>query len=191
VPSLYPATSVAFGCLHRASAALRAMPANRARQGDKPLLARVFKPRGDEPFPALVECHGGGSSDRRARHFMFIYAPSVQLSISRCIGREYRKQKRPRVRHAGAPPKTPYWTRPSGRTRYWRGSSLLSARSSTLEPCEYEAAAIERPHPVDTLLLSLIGRLPKLQAPPTMRGFFFAGRSARHRAALFCVSKKR
>src|SRR5258708_39469681 len=78
VPSLYPATSVAFGCLHRASAALRAMPANRARQGDKPLLARVFKPRGDEPFPALVECHGGGSSDRRARHFMFIYAPSVQ-----------------------------------------------------------------------------------------------------------------
>ncbi|HEY6703836.1 MAG TPA: hypothetical protein VI010_07045, partial [Xanthobacteraceae bacterium] len=29
------------------------------RHGDKPLLARVFKPRGDEPFPALVECHGG------------------------------------------------------------------------------------------------------------------------------------
>ena len=29
------------------------------RHGDKPLLARVFKPRGDGPFPALVECHGG------------------------------------------------------------------------------------------------------------------------------------
>jgi acetyl esterase/lipase len=30
------------------------------RHGDKPLLARVHKPRGDGPFPALVECHGGG-----------------------------------------------------------------------------------------------------------------------------------
>ena len=30
------------------------------RDGDKPLLARVFKPRGEGPFPALVECHGGG-----------------------------------------------------------------------------------------------------------------------------------
>ena len=43
------------------------------RHGDKPLLARVFKPRGDEPFPALVECHGGAwcLSDRtteRLRH---------------------------------------------------------------------------------------------------------------------------
>ena len=43
------------------------------RHGDKPLLARVFKPRGDGPFPALVECHGGAwcLSDRtteRLRH---------------------------------------------------------------------------------------------------------------------------
>src|SRR4051812_50156784 len=29
------------------------------RHGDKPLLARVFKPRGDGPFPALVDLHGG------------------------------------------------------------------------------------------------------------------------------------
>ena len=29
------------------------------RHGDKPLLARVYKPRGEGPFPALVECHGG------------------------------------------------------------------------------------------------------------------------------------
>src|SRR5260370_25950697 len=29
------------------------------RHGDKPLLARVFRPRGEGPFPALVECHGG------------------------------------------------------------------------------------------------------------------------------------
>jgi acetyl esterase/lipase len=43
------------------------------RHGDKPLLARVFKPRGAGPFPALVECHGGAwcLSDRtteRLRH---------------------------------------------------------------------------------------------------------------------------
>jgi acetyl esterase/lipase len=29
------------------------------RHGAKPLLARVFRPRGKGPFPALVECHGG------------------------------------------------------------------------------------------------------------------------------------
>jgi acetyl esterase/lipase len=36
------------------------------RHGDKPLLARVFRPRGDGPFPAMVECHGGAwcQSDR-------------------------------------------------------------------------------------------------------------------------------
>jgi acetyl esterase len=36
------------------------------RHGDKPLLARVYKPRGQGPFPALVECHGGAwcQSDR-------------------------------------------------------------------------------------------------------------------------------
>ncbi len=43
------------------------------RHGDKPLLARVFKPRSEGPFPALVECHGGAwcMSDRtteRLRH---------------------------------------------------------------------------------------------------------------------------
>jgi acetyl esterase len=36
------------------------------RHGDKPLLARVYKPHGAGPFPALVECHGGAwcQSDR-------------------------------------------------------------------------------------------------------------------------------
>jgi acetyl esterase len=36
------------------------------RHGSKPLLARVFKPRGEGPFPALVEVHGGAwcQSDR-------------------------------------------------------------------------------------------------------------------------------
>ena len=40
------------------------------RHGQKPLLARVFKPRGDGPFPALVECHGGAwcMSDRLTEH---------------------------------------------------------------------------------------------------------------------------
>jgi acetyl esterase len=36
------------------------------KAGDKPLLARVYKPHGAGPFPALVECHGGAwcQSDR-------------------------------------------------------------------------------------------------------------------------------
>ena len=36
------------------------------RHGDKPLLARVYRPRGEGPFPAMVECHGGAwcQSDR-------------------------------------------------------------------------------------------------------------------------------
>ena len=43
------------------------------RHGDKPLLARLFIPRGAGPFPAMVECHGGAwcMSDRfteRLRH---------------------------------------------------------------------------------------------------------------------------
>src|SRR6516162_10119999 len=29
------------------------------RHGDTPLLARLFKPRGTGPFPAVVELHGG------------------------------------------------------------------------------------------------------------------------------------
>ena len=29
------------------------------RHGDKPLLARMFKPRGPGPFPAIIELHGG------------------------------------------------------------------------------------------------------------------------------------
>src|SRR5438093_13534117 len=29
------------------------------RHGDKPLLARLFKPRGQGPFPLIVDLHGG------------------------------------------------------------------------------------------------------------------------------------
>jgi acetyl esterase len=45
------------------------------RHGSKPLLARVFKPRGEGPFPALVECHGGAwcMSDRMTEHLRHEY----------------------------------------------------------------------------------------------------------------------
>src|SRR5918992_2061327 len=29
------------------------------RHGDKPLLARIYKPRGDGPFPLVIDLHGG------------------------------------------------------------------------------------------------------------------------------------
>ncbi len=45
------------------------------RHSGKPLLARVFKPRGEGPFPALVECHGGAwcMSDRLTEHLRHEY----------------------------------------------------------------------------------------------------------------------
>jgi acetyl esterase len=48
------------------------------RHGDKPLLARVFRPRGDGPFPALVEVHGGAwcLSDRKTEHLRHEYMAS-------------------------------------------------------------------------------------------------------------------
>jgi acetyl esterase len=48
------------------------------RHGQKPLLARVFRPRGEGPFPALVECHGGAwcMSDRFTEHLRHEYMAS-------------------------------------------------------------------------------------------------------------------
>src|ERR1700722_1883255 len=48
------------------------------RHGDKPLLARVYKPRGQGPFPALVECHGGAwcQSDRMTEALRHKYMAS-------------------------------------------------------------------------------------------------------------------
>jgi acetyl esterase len=45
------------------------------RHGSKPLLARVYKPREEGPFPALVECHGGAwcMSDRLTEHLRHEY----------------------------------------------------------------------------------------------------------------------
>jgi acetyl esterase/lipase len=48
------------------------------RHGDKPLLARLFVPRGAGPYPALVECHGGAwcMSDRLSEHLRHEYMAS-------------------------------------------------------------------------------------------------------------------
>ncbi len=48
------------------------------RHGDKPLLARVYKPHGAGPFPALVECHGGAwcQSDRMTEALRHKYMAS-------------------------------------------------------------------------------------------------------------------
>jgi acetyl esterase len=63
------------------------------RHGDKPLLARVFKPRGEGPFPALVECHGGAwcQSDRlteRLRHQAMASHGIVSIALDFRSGNE-------------------------------------------------------------------------------------------------------
>ena len=63
------------------------------RHGDKPLLARVFKPRGEGPFPALVECHGGAwcLSDRiteRLRHQAMASHGIVSIALDFRSGNE-------------------------------------------------------------------------------------------------------
>jgi acetyl esterase len=63
------------------------------RHGDKPLLARVFKPRGEGPFPALVECHGGAwcQSDRlteRLRHQAMASNGIVSIALDFRSGNE-------------------------------------------------------------------------------------------------------
>ena len=63
------------------------------RHGDKPLLARVFKPKGEGPFPALVECHGGAwcMSDRtteRLRHEFMASHGIVSIALDFRSGNE-------------------------------------------------------------------------------------------------------
>src|ERR1700757_391590 len=63
------------------------------RHGDKPLLARVFRPRGEGPFPALVECHGGAwcLSDRtteRLRHEAMARNGIVSIALDFRSGNE-------------------------------------------------------------------------------------------------------
>ena len=63
------------------------------RHGNTPLLARVFKPRGDGPFPALVECHGGAwcMSDRtteKIRHEFMASHGVVSVALDFRSGNE-------------------------------------------------------------------------------------------------------
>ena len=63
------------------------------RHGSKPLLARVFTPRGAGPFPALVECHGGAwcLSDRtteRLRHQAMAAQGIVSIALDFRSGNE-------------------------------------------------------------------------------------------------------
>ena len=63
------------------------------RHGDKPLLARIFRPRGAGAFPALVECHGGAwcMSDRtteRLRHEFMASHGIVSIALDFRSGSE-------------------------------------------------------------------------------------------------------
>ena len=63
------------------------------RHGDKPLLARVYKPRGEGPFPAMVECHGGAwcQSDRlteKLRHESMASHGIVSIALDFRSGNE-------------------------------------------------------------------------------------------------------
>jgi hypothetical protein len=66
------------------------------RHGDKPLLARVFKPRGEGPFPALIECHGGAwcLSDRtteKLRHQAMASHGIVSIALDFRLGEAQRQ----------------------------------------------------------------------------------------------------
>jgi len=63
------------------------------RHGDKPLLATIYTPRGDGPFPALVECHGGAwcQSDRKTekiRHEFMASRGIVSVALDFRSGNE-------------------------------------------------------------------------------------------------------
>src|SRR6476619_2352688 len=63
------------------------------RHGEKSLLARVFKPKGAGPFPALVECHGGAwcLQDRfteKLRHQAMALNGIVSISLDFHSGNE-------------------------------------------------------------------------------------------------------
>jgi acetyl esterase len=64
------------------------------RHGGKPLLARVFTPGGEGPFPALVECHGGAwcMSDRMTEHLRHEYMAAhgiVSIALDFRSGNEH------------------------------------------------------------------------------------------------------
>ena len=89
------------------------------RHGDQPLLARLFKPRGTGPFPAVVELHGGAwclgdrlqdtaINERLARNgilvaaldfrvppTLFSYTTLFRSSEERRVGKECRSEEAP------------------------------------------------------------------------------------------------
>jgi hypothetical protein len=67
---------------------------------------------------------------------------------------------------------------PSGRTGGCINCATASRSCQRLAAGRSSVCAIERPHRVGTLLLSVFGRFPKLQAPPSER--LFLCRLARH-----------
>ena len=50
------------------------------RHGSKPLLARVYKPRGTGPFPLIIDLHGGAGFPRGHREDHRVRAPRNSLS---------------------------------------------------------------------------------------------------------------
>jgi acetyl esterase/lipase len=63
------------------------------RHGDKPLLARIYTPKGAGPFPAMVECHGGAwcQSDRlteKLRHQYMAAHGVVSIALDFRSGNE-------------------------------------------------------------------------------------------------------
>src|SRR3569833_3694154 len=63
------------------------------RHGDKPLLARVFKPKGDGPYPAVVDLHGGAwcncsRTTDKVRHEMLASHGGVVVSLDWRCGSE-------------------------------------------------------------------------------------------------------
>lgn len=63
------------------------------RHGSKPLLATIYKPAGEGPFPAMVECHGGawcmsGRMSERMRHEYMASHGVVSIALDFRSGNE-------------------------------------------------------------------------------------------------------
>src|SRR5438132_10572866 len=91
------------------------------RHGDQPLMARVFKPRGEGPFPALVECHDA----RYAAIALPAGTPAQDASV-RCVVMSWPViNPYSRYRHAKralASPTPPDWPKSiiSRQDAYWK-----------------------------------------------------------------------
>jgi acetyl esterase/lipase len=68
------------------------------RDGDRSFVVRIYQPRGEGPFPALIEIHGGAwtSNDRLQNAPLVTELAAVGLVVGRLISA--RAAKRP-IRH--------------------------------------------------------------------------------------------